>query len=29
MSASSFLFRLTPSAVARYFFLDCDRYLRY
>jgi hypothetical protein len=22
-------FRLTPSAIARYFFLDCDRFLRF
>src|SRR5262249_27518515 len=22
-------FRLTPSAVARYFYLDCDRFLRF
>jgi hypothetical protein len=29
MQAPSSTFRLTPSAVARYFFLDCDRYLRY
>jgi DNA replication ATP-dependent helicase/nuclease Dna2 len=29
MQAPTSPFRLTPSAVARYFFLDCDRYLRY
>jgi hypothetical protein len=22
-------FRLTPSAIARYFYFDCDRFLRY